>query len=1437
MIKKLTKLKSTYRRFSIWESVTLFFLPAFVWSLPISSAHAQVTVGFGEVTGLPGEVVQIPINVSSLTGQGILAYQLVIAYDPYVIDITGYNVGGTISTNATMAGNAIGPGEYSVGGGTFFIPFEGGGVLVKLTAVLQNPETTALTWQKAEFTGLGGGVPVNAINGQLTVIGTPANRPPEISSTPATEARQNQTYTYNITATDPNPDPLSINAVNIPGWLNHTDTGNGNATLSGIPGANDVGTHPVVIEVDDGNGGTDRQQYTITVNSAAPAFTSVPGTNAAPNQLYTYTAVASDPFNDPIHFGASSLPNWLGIVDNGDGTATVSGTPLGGDEGQHEVGILIIDVGGVLSEQTFTITVSGQVNNSYPYFTNTPETSGYVGQPYTYRSSFVDPDANVLNITVPTLPVWMNVQIDVVKQVVSLSGTPGVGEAGRHDVVIQIDDSQGGITHQIFDVTVAGPMVNTAPTFTSSPISVIMQGEAYTYTTVSSDPNGDPVTLTAPTLPPWLAFVDNSNGTATISGTPGAADAGRHNVVLQASDGGNVAKQAFTITVGTNDPPAFTSTPVTQADEQLPYLYTAIASDPNGDPLTIVAPTLPVWITFTDNGDGTASLTGTPDTGDVGSHNVTLEVEDGRGGMDTQTFTIDVVANQPPTFNSTPGTDAGVNRPYSYLAETSDPDSDALTISAPTVPAWLAFSDNGDGTASLQGTPGITDVGPNNVELNVDDGRGGSDQQAFTIDVVANNPPAFDSTPGTDASVDRIYSYLASASDADGDALTFTAPTLPAWLTFTDNGDGTALLTGTPGQTHTGQHDAVLLANDGRGGAGRQAFTIDVVSNTSPAFASTPLTQASENRPYAYTAIADDPDGDPLTFGAPSIPDWLALTDNGDGSATLAGTPDENDVGQHDVALEVSDGRGGTDQQTFTVDVAANAIPAFTSTPLTQAEQNRPYTYSAAANDPDGDQLTFSAPTRPPWLTFTDNGGGTASLTGTPSENDLGQHDVVLEVNDGFGGTDRQSFTITVSTNTSPVFTSTPVTDAIPDQSYLYNVSADDPDGDPLTLTAPTLPLWLSFTDNGDGFALLTGIPSQNDAGQHNVLLEVSDGRGGNDQQAFTVTVSTNSAPVAADDSAVTDEDTFVDIDVLDNDSDPDGDTMTISDVTMAAHGATELVQMGTIIRYTPATDYNGSDTFTYSIQDSRGEEDTGSVTITIVPVNDPPVFQSPVFVSPEDGASVFIGGGPGESPILPATPFTIDWNDALDVDGPAIIYMWQLNDQVDFETSCCLTDVSTGSISSFTTDYGSIASIIDQNRVSIHKTDTYYHRVVASDGSAIVTSPVASLLLTRGTFVGTESGGILPVVFSLSSNYPNPFNAQTSLLIDLPEPALVTVTVFDLTGRQILVLPEQALQPGQRQAVSIEAGNWPSGIYIYQVVAQTPSETFKQSGTMTLLR
>lgn len=184
-----------------------------------------------------------------------------------------------------------------------------------------------------------------------------------------------------------------------------------------------------------------------------------------------------------------------------------------------------------------------------------------------------------------------------------------------------------------------------------------------------------------------------------------------------------------------------------------------------------------------------------------------------------------------------------------------------------------------------------------------------------------------------------------------------------------------------------------------------------------------------------------------------------------------------------------------------------------------------------------------------------------------------------------------------------------------------------DPENDVLTVTAVTSPAHGTATFTATGVSYT---PAPGYVGTDTFTYSISDGYGGADTATVTVTIGDggNRPPVAVNDSASTAVATPVNIAVLRNDSDPDGDTLSLSAVGTPAHGEVVRNSDGSVT-YRPAAGYTGVDTFTYTVSDGRGGSASASVTVTVGDAggNRPPIAR-------DDAFGVLKGGG-ADFPVL----------------------------------------------------------------------------------------------------------------------------------------------------------------------------------------------------------
>src|SRR6185295_16269833 len=175
-----------------------------------------------------------------------------------------------------------------------------------------------------------------------------------------------------------------------------------------------------------------------------------------------------------------------------------------------------------------------------------------------------------------------------------------------------------------------------------------------------------------------------------------------------------------------------------------------------------------------------------------------------------------------------------------------------------------------------------------------------------------------------------------------------------------------------------------------------------------------------------------------------------------------------------------------------------------------------------------------------------------------------------------------------------------------------------DPDGDTLTVASVTQGTHGTVSINLDKTVQYT--PAANYNGSDSFTYTISDGNGGSATATVTVTITAvNDAPVTNADSATVAEDGTVAVNVLANDTDAAGDTLTVASVTQGTHG-TVSINPDKTVKYTPAANYNGSDSFTYTISDGNGGSATATVTVTVTAVNDVPVANADAASVAEDG-------------------------------------------------------------------------------------------------------------------------------------------------------------------------------------------------------------------------
>jgi hypothetical protein len=646
----------------------------------------------------------------------------------------------------------------------------------------------------------------------------------------------------------------------------------------------------------------------------------------------------------------------------------------------------------------------------------------------------------------------------------------------------------------------------------------------------------------------------------------------------------------------------------------------------NGDdPLVVIAVgTLSASVgTLTIEPDGDYTFTPAPDF--TGSASTTYDVSNGK----TKSSTIDITVTptqDPPTANDddfTVDEDTPTDVTAQILANDTDPDGDTLVVTGVSN-ATGGNVNLASGIVTFSPTAELCGDNTAGFDYAMADGNGGTDNASVTIDIVcANEPPVANGdsvTVGEDTPTDVTSNLLANDTDPNGDTLAVSG---------VSNASGgsveltAGVVTFTPAADLCGDGAGGFDydISDGNGGTDSASVTVDISCTNDAPSAVADTVDVTEDTPTDVTAQLlandDDVDGDTLVITGVSN----ATGGNADFDAgTVTFTPDANLCGAGEAGFDydISDGNGGADSASVSVDVACANDGPLAGDDTVDVTEDTPTDVTSAilANDDDvdGDTLSVSG--------VSNASGGDVDLTAgvvtfTPDANLCGNDEggFDYDISDGNGGTDSAHATVDITcTNDGPSAgdDTVDVTEDSPtDVSAAVLANDGDVDGDTLVVTGVSNATG-GTVDLTAGVVTFTPTANLCGDGVGGFDYDMSDGNGGSDSASVTVDVTcVNDPPVAVDDTGNVDYGApATDFDVLSNDTDVEGDTRSLVSASVSPTAGTVSV-VGGMVRFTPAITFSGPAVISYVVSDGT-DQDTGTLTVTVGPDNVPPVVTTP---------------------------------------------------------------------------------------------------------------------------------------------------------------------------------------------------------------------------------
>ncbi|PZF57766.1 hypothetical protein DEJ23_06390 [Curtobacterium sp. MCSS17_008] len=597
-----------------------------------------------------------------------------------------------------------------------------------------------------------------------------------------------------------------------------------------------------------------------------------------------------------------------------------------------------------------------------------------------------------------------------------------------------------------------------------------------------------------------------------------------------------------------------------------------VLGNDSGTGLTVQSAGTPAHGSVTTSADG--GFTYTPATGFSGTDQFTYTAADGSGRTATSTVTVTVSpTGADDAFSVRAGATTTADAATGLLANDSGSD---LTVTGHTDPAHGTLVLGKDG--SYRYTPAQGFSGTDSFTYTATDGNGTTTTATVTVTVL---PSAAPDTITVTAGGPTTAAAPGLLGNDQGSGLTVTGSTQPAHGTVSVGKDGS--YTYTPADGWSGEDSFDYTVTDGNG----KTDTVTVSVLVRPAATDDTITVAAGGTATATTradGVLGNDRGTDLTIRSNTQPTHGALTLHPDGTYTYV--PATGYSGTDTFTYQATDGAGTVVSGTVTLVVMPTAAA---DDAVTTA--NEPVAIDVAGND-TGTDLTPRVATAPAHGTAVVDTDGTVGYT--PVRDWSGTDTFTYTVTDGSGRTSEPA-TVTVAVSPTARPDDTATTAGTPVAVALTTLTGND-SGTGLTVTGVGRATNGTVALDGDGNAVFT--PADGFSGTGTFWYDVRDASGRTDSTWVVVVVGPQASADAASVPASTTLTVSAAEGVLAND---EGTGLTAEAGEQPLHGTLELAADGSYT-YTPATDWSGTDRFTYTATDADGETSTGLVEITVTP-------------------------------------------------------------------------------------------------------------------------------------------------------------------------------------------------------------------------------------------
>ena len=722
---------------------------------------------------------------------------------------------------------------------------------------------------------------------------------------------------------------------------------------------------------------------------------------------------------------------------------------------------------------------------------------------------------------------------------------------------------------------------------------------------------------------------------------------GTHEIILEAvGRDGRIYTDSVTVEVKAN----LTVDTIPQASalhfvtpEDTPFQGRLRGSDVDGDPLRYLLVALPQHGTLSGSA---AHLTYTPDPDFYGVDRFVFKTNDGKIDSDPKTVTVDVEARNDAPVVKDIAVETSEDSSIEIQPKAGDIEGDRLSY------RLVAQPENGQVTIvdrHFVYTPNKGFAGKETFQYLANDGKLDSNIATVTVDVVHVNhlPNAIDKT--FEIMEDATLRQQFATTDSDGDPLTYriVQPANMGEASF----DTSGVLTYHPEPDRSGTDTIQYVINDTHADTAPATITINILAQNDAPVAQNLQKETDEDKEVSFTLEVSDVDNTAFTYTIVQQPQNGSLSLNG---AQVRYTPNPGFSGSDMFLYKAND--GASDSNVATVEIVVreiNHVPQGYDQSVSVVEDSEKE-ITLAGSDSDGDALTYHY-TQPAHGSLS---GSAPSLLYRPQAGYVGSDSFTYRINDG--SVDSAQYTISIEVTQKP--NNRPEAEDLnislsEDQNRTFDLQATDADQQTLTYRIVSEPDHGTLVQNGSS---ITYQPQANYYGSDHFSYVANDGN--EDSAKATVTLeiaAVNDKPVAFDAPYTLYEDNNLSITLQGSDVE---DSTLFYSVSAPQHGA--VACSGAACTYTPQADYNGQDSFTFTVTDAAGAiSDAATISLTIVPQNDAPVANDDSIETREDqNATITLRATDPDSSTLTYQIETEPQHGTVTVTGDQALYQPEAN-------------------------------------------------------------------------------------------------------------------------------------------------------------------------------